>query len=113
MVKASAVDCATHKSKGGLDVQCFRYKGVSGKDDVAYVPNVYDEQTDANAEMNRVKEVRTRPFQLKVTKPDGRVIIENYLLDDSTNAVYEKKGDAVHRVGTLVQDSTGARIARE
>jgi hypothetical protein len=113
VVKASAVDCATHKSKGGLDVQCFRYKGVSGKDDVAYVPNVYDEQTDANAEMNRVKEVRGRPFQLKVTKPDGRVIIENYLLDDSTNVVYEKKGDAVHRVGTLVQDSTGARIARE
>ena len=107
VVKASAVDCATHKSKGGLDVQCFHYKGTTGKDDMAFVPDVYQEQTDANAQRNQVKEVRARPFQYKVTKPDGSVILENYLLDESTNTVYNK---ALVKIGTLVQNATGARI---
>jgi hypothetical protein len=107
IVKASAVDCATHKSKGGLDVQCFHYKGTTGKDDMAFVPDVYQEQTDANAQRNQVKEVRARPFQYKVTKPDGSVILENYLLDEATNAVYNK---ALVKIGTLVQNATGARI---
>jgi hypothetical protein len=107
VVKASAVDCATHKSKGGLDVQCFHYKGTTGKDDMAFVPDVYQEQTDANAQRNQVKEIRARPFQYKVTKPDGSVILENYLLDESTNTVYNK---ALVKIGTLVQNATGARI---
>ena len=107
VVKASAVDCATHKSKGGLDVQCFHYKGTTGKDDMAFVPDVYQEQTDANAQRNQVKEVRARPFQYKVTKPDGSVIMENYLLDQETNTVYNK---ALVKIGTLVQNATGARI---
>ena len=54
---------------------------------MAFVPDVYQEQTDANAQRNQVKEIRARPFQYKVTKPDGSVIMENYLLDESTNAV--------------------------
>jgi hypothetical protein len=107
VVKASAVDCATHKSKGGLDVQCFHYKGTTGKDDLAFVPDVYQEQTDVNAQRNQVKEVRARPFQYKVTKPDGSVIIENYLLDETTNTVYNK---SLVKIGTLVQNATGARI---
>jgi hypothetical protein len=107
VVKASAVDCATHKSKGGLDVQCFHYKGTTGKDDLAFVPDVYQEQTDANAQRNQVKEVRARPFQYKVTKPDGSVIMENYLLDQETNTVYNK---SLVKIGTLVQNATGARI---
>jgi hypothetical protein len=107
VVKASAVDCATHKSKGGLDVQCFHYKGTTGKDDLAFVPDVYQEQTDANAQRNQVKEVRARPFQYKVTKPDGSVIMENYLLDETTNTVYNK---SLVKIGTLVQNATGAHI---
>jgi hypothetical protein len=107
VVKASAVDCATHKSKGGLDVQCFHYKGTTGKDDMAFVPDIYQEQTDANAQRNQVKEVRARPFNYKVTKPDGSVIMENYLLDQETNTVYNK---SLVKIGTLVQNATGARI---
>ena len=71
------------------------------------MPDIYQEQTDANAQRNQVKEVRARPFQYKVTKPDGSVIIENYLLDETTNTVYNK---ALVKIGTLVQNATGARI---
>jgi len=106
VVKASAVDCAIHKSRGGLDVQCFQYKSISGRDDVAYVPDVYQEQTDANAQRNQVKTkaIQRREFQYIVVKPDGSQVVKRYLLDQDTNDVYEEKekGKPPIRIGMLV-----------
>jgi len=114
VVKASAVDCNTHKSKGGLDVQCFEYKSISGKDDVAFVPDITQEQADADAQRNQVKQkgIQVNPFKYEVTKPDGSVIMKDYLLDATTNTVYEPgaANRAPIRVGTLVYAATGTRI---
>lgn len=106
VVKASAVDCAIHKARGGLDVQCFQYKTISGRDDVAYVPDIYQEQTDANAQRNQIKTkgIQRNEFQYKVIKSDGTEIIKRYLLDPATNDVYEEKekGKPAIRIGVLV-----------
>jgi hypothetical protein len=113
VVKASAVDCSTHNK--AKNVQCFQYKSISGKDDVAFVPDITQEQADADAQRNQVKQkgIQVNPFKYEVTKPDGSVVMKDYLLDATTNTVYEKMGTiaaAPIRVGTLVYEATGTRI---
>ena len=113
VVKASAIDCVTHRSKGGVDIECFRYKTAIAIDDYAFVPNINEEQKDADAERNILKEVSGRPIKLKSTGPDGIDVTEDYILDESSQTLYQRSGNTVVRVGKLVQDETGARIERK
>jgi hypothetical protein len=110
VVKASAIDCVTHKAKGGVDVECFRYKTAINPNDYAFVPNINEEQKDADAERNVMKEVTGRPIKLKTTGPSGIETMEDYILDESSQALYQRSGANIIRVGKLVQDETGARI---
>jgi len=110
IVKASAIDCVTHRSKGGVDVECFRYKTAINPNDYSFVPNITEEQKDADAQRNVMKEVTGRPIKLKTTGPNGIETMEEYILDESSQTLYQRSGTNVIRVGKLVQDETGARI---
>ena len=107
VVKASAIDCVTHASKAndGSDVQCFKYKTAITTDEYAFVPNINEEQKDADAKRNVIKEVVGRPIKMEI---DG--VMENCILDDSSQAVYKQSGTTFIQLGKLVQDETGARI---
>lgn len=107
VVKASAIDCVMHRSKGGVDVECFRYKTAIAIDDYAFVPNINEEQKDAAAERNVIKEVVGRPIKLEI---DG--VMENCILDESSQAVYKQSGTTFIHLGKLVQDKMGARVER-
>lgn len=107
VVKASAIDCVTHRSKGGVDVECFRYKTAINPNDYAFVPNIIEEQKDAAAERNVIKDVVGRPIKLEI---DG--VMDEYILDESSQTLYQRSGATVIRVGKLVQDKFGARIDR-
>jgi hypothetical protein len=107
VVKASAIDCVTHRSKGGADVECFRYKTAIAIDDYAFVPNINEEQKDAAAERNVIKEVVGRPIKLEI---DG--VMETCILDESSQAVYKQSGTTFIHLGKLVQDKMGARVEK-
>ena len=106
VVKASAIDCVTHasKSKDGADVQCFKYKTAITTDEYAFVPNINEEQKDADAKRNVTKEVVGRPIKMEI---DG--VMENCILDETSQAVYKQSGTTFIHLGKLVQDETGAK----
>ena len=78
------------------------------------MPDITQEQADADAQRNQVKQkgIQVNPFKYEVTKPDGSVVMKDYLLDATTNTVYETvaANRAPIRVGTLVYAATGTRI---
>jgi hypothetical protein len=110
VVKASAIDCVTHasKAKDGSDVQCFKYKTAITTDEYAFVPNINEEQKDADAKRNVIKEVVGRPIKMEI---DG--VMENCILDETTQAVYKQSGTTFINLGKLVQDETGTRLKRD
>jgi hypothetical protein len=57
-----------------------------------------------------MKEVTGRPIKLKTTGPNGIETMEEYILDESSQTLYQRSVTNVIRVGKLVQDETGARI---
>ena len=103
-MKASAIDCVTHRSKGGVDIECFRYKTAIAIDDYAFVPNINEEQKDADAKRNVIKEVVGRPIKMEING-----VIENCILDETSQAIYKQSGTTFIHLGKLVQDETGAR----
>jgi len=110
VVKASAIDCVTHasKAKDGTDVQCFKYKTAITTDEYAFVPNINEEQKDADAKRNMIKEVVGRAIKMEI---DG--VMENCILDETTQAVYKQSGSTFIHLGKLVQDETGTRLKRD
>lgn len=110
VVKASAIDCVTHasKAKDGTDVQCFKYKTAITTDEYAFVPNINEEQKDADAKRNMIKEVVGRPIKMEIGG-----VMENCILDETTQAVYKQSGSTFIHLGKLVQDETGARIEKD
>ena len=80
-VKEAAIDCNIHTTFGGKEkLTCFSFPGVN-PDKFSYSPSIFDEETDAIADKNKI-EKKIKAF--KVTIPE----IGDAAWDKETGAVY-------------------------